>query len=433
MPRIRRTSAVVAATAVTALALAACGSGGATAEPASSGGPVELKVSLFGTFGYDELGLFRQYESEHPGIKIVYESTQGEDKYWPALQTRLSSGAGVADVQGIEVARIADVTANQAELWTDLRDTPAKDAIGRYIPWKEPAATTADGAVLGLGTDIGPMGICYRSDLLGQAGLPTDPTTLAAQMPTWDAFLQLGESYQAAAPAGSAWHDSAGGLYNAIVSTQQEIYYDEGGQLVYDKNPAVRAAFDTAAKAGQGGLTAKLEQFVDPGWDAGFASGRFATIACPSWMIGYIKGKAGDAGAGKWNVTTLPGGAGGNWGGSYLAIPASSQHKQEAAELITWLTEPERQAQVFAEAGNFPSTTEGIAKVTDAVDPYFANAPIGKIFSASAKAAPVQILGPEDGVVKSAMTQSLLAVETSGTSPADAWAAAAAKISNQVG
>ena len=35
--------------------------------------------------------------------------------------------------------------------------------------------------------------------------------------------------------------------------------------------------------------------------------------------------------------------------------------------------------------------------------------------------------------MKSAMTQSLLAVETSGTSPADAWAAAAAKISNQVG
>ena len=163
MPRIRRTSAVVAATAVTALALAACGSGGARRAGRRAGGPVELKVSLFGTFGYDEVGLFRQYEAEHPGIKIVYESTQGEDKYWPALQTRLSSGAGVADVQGIEVARIADVTANQADQWTDLRDTPAKDAIGRYIAWKEPAATTADGAVLGLGTDIGPMGICYRT------------------------------------------------------------------------------------------------------------------------------------------------------------------------------------------------------------------------------------------------------------------------------
>jgi hypothetical protein len=35
--------------------------------------------------------------------------------------------------------------------------------------------------------------------------------------------------------------------------------------------------------------------------------------------------------------------------------------------------------------------------------------------------------------VKSALTQALLAVETSGTSPADAWTAAGTKISNQVG
>ena len=76
-------------------------------------------------------------------------------------------------------------------------------------------------------------------------------------------------------------------------------------------------------------------------------------------MIGYIKGKAGDAGAGKWNVTSLPGGAGGNWGGSYLGIPASSPHKEEAAKLIAWLTAPEQQAKVFAQVGNFPSTTAG--------------------------------------------------------------------------
>ena len=56
-------------------------------------------------------------------------------------------------------------------------------------------------------------------------------------MPTWDGFLALGEKYKAAAPAGSAWHDSAGGLYNAIISSQQEIYYDASGQLIYDDQP----------------------------------------------------------------------------------------------------------------------------------------------------------------------------------------------------
>ena len=94
MPRIRRTSAASPPLAVTALALAACGSGGGPRRTGGTGGPVELKVSLFGTFGYDEVGLFAEYEAEHPGVKITYESTQGEDKYWPALQTRLSSGSG---------------------------------------------------------------------------------------------------------------------------------------------------------------------------------------------------------------------------------------------------------------------------------------------------------------------------------------------------
>src|SRR3954451_12650618 len=154
----RRTPVALMAVAVSgALLLSACGGGTTTDQPAPGGdssGPVELKVSLFGTFGYDEVGLFKQYEAENPNVKITYESTQGEDKYWPALQTRLTSGSGVADVQGIEVARIADVVTNQEDLWTDLRDTPAKDAIGRYIDWKEKAATTSDGAVLGLGTDI---------------------------------------------------------------------------------------------------------------------------------------------------------------------------------------------------------------------------------------------------------------------------------------
>ncbi len=430
--RKRRTAALAALTTSAALALTACGSAGATAAQ-QTGGPVTLTVSLFGTFGYQETGLFTEYEKQHPGVTITYDSTQSEDAYWPALQTRLASGKGASDVQGIEVGRIADVVANEQELWTDLRSTPAGTAVAGYVPWKEKAATTKDGAVLGLGTDIGPMALCYRSDLLAKAGLPTDPAALAAAMPTWQSYLDLGAKYKAAAPAGSAWTDSAGGLYNAIVAGDQEIYYDASGALVYATNPAVKQAFDTAAKAGASGLTAKLEQFVDPGWDAGFGSGSFATIACPSWMIGYIKGKAGAAGADKWNVTTLPGGQGANWGGSYLAIPAASQHKQQAAELIAWLTAPAQQARLFEKVGNFPSTTGGIAQVATATDPYFADAPIGKIYSSAAQTAPVQILGPDDGVLKKVITKALLSVEANGVSPADAWTAARQAAKQQIG
>ncbi|HEX8497689.1 MAG TPA: extracellular solute-binding protein [Actinomycetales bacterium] len=430
----RRTSSIVVAGAVGAsLLLAACGGGDAETEQAAAGQPVELSVSLFGTFGLDEAGLFDEYEKANPGTTIRYESTQGEDKYWPALQTKLASGAGVSDIQGIEVARIADVTANQSDKWTDLAKTSAAGGVANYVDWKSAAATTKDGAVLGMGTDIGPMALCYRSDLLKEAGLPSEPAALSAELGSWDDYLALGEKYKANAPKGSAWTDSAGGLYNAIISTEQEIYYNAGGEVVYGTNPAVKKAFDTAAGAAGSGLTARLEQFVDPGWDAGFGSGTFATIACPSWMIGYIKGKAGDAGQGKWDVTSLPGGAGGNWGGAYLAIPEVSKNKAAAAELITWLTAPEQQAKVFAKAGAFPSTTKGIELVADTKDPYFNDAPIGELFTKSAQAAPTQILGPNDGVIKSKLVQALLSVEANGVTADKAWENAAKEIDNQVG
>lgn len=430
----RSTAAVVAAALSTAVLLTSCSSSGTgSTEATGADGKTNLTVSLFGTFGLDEAGLFDEYEKLNPDVTITYESTQGENTYWPALQTKLASGNGAADVQGIEVGRIADVVANQSSKWTDLSTTVAGDQVPNYLPWKSAAATTEDGKVLGVGTDIGPMALCYRSDLLTQAGLPSAPADVAAQLGSWDDYTAMGEKFKAAAPAGTAWTDSAGGLYNAIISTQEEIYYDEAGKLVYDTNPAVKDAFDTAAAAAEQGLTAKLEQFEDPAWDRGFGGGSFATIACPAWMVGYIKGKAGDAGTGQWNVTSLPGGAGGNWGGAYLGIPKSSKNVEAAAKLVKWLTDPEQQAKVFEVGGNFPSNTGAIDLVTGTKDAYFQDAPIGQIFSAAAESAPTQILGEDDAVVKTALVQSLLSVETNGVSAADAWKNAAKTIDNQVG
>ncbi|NAZ88450.1 extracellular solute-binding protein [Kineococcus indalonis] len=435
MANVRKTTLAAAAAAVSgALLLTSCSTTDTgSADAAAADGKTQLSVSLFGTFAMDEAGLFDEYQKLNPDITIQYESTQGEDKYWPALQTKLASGNGAADIQGIEVGRIADVVANQQDKWTDLATTAAGERTADYPEWKSSAATTEDGKVLGMGTDIGPMGLCYRSDLLQQAGLPSDPAELSARLTSWDDYVALGREFKAAAPAGTAWMDAAGGFYNAIISTEEEIYYDQAGELVWDSNPAVKEAFDTAAAAAEEGLTAKLEQFEDPAWDTGFGGGTFATIACPAWMVGYIKGKAGDAGTGKWNVVSLPGGAGGNWGGAYLGVPASSDNKEEAAELVAWLTAPEQQAKIFQTGGNFPSNTKAFDLVSGATDEYFQGAPIGQIFSQAAEAAPTQVLGEEDAVVKSALVQALLSIEVNGVSPADAWTSAADQLENQIG
>ncbi|MGW0464903.1 extracellular solute-binding protein [Streptomyces sp. NPDC003027] len=425
--RMRRLGAVALAGAL----LAACGSGGSGGASDSAGGKVTITVDLFGSFGYKEAGLYAAYEKLHPNVTIKQTDTEDEQDYWKSLQTRLAGGGGLADVQAVEVGRIASVTQQQADKFEDLTRYGADRLKGEFAPATWSAATTKDGRILGLGTDVGPEAMCYRTDLLQQAGLPTDRTELARKWSTWEGYLALGEQYRAKAPAKSAWLDSVGSLYTVMVGQEKERYYDASGTLIYADNPAVKHAWETSTKAAKAGLSAKLDQW-SPQWNQAFSAGSFATLPCPAWMLGYIKGQAGDAGKGKWDIAKLPGGAG-NWGGSYLTVPRAAKHKKEAYELIQWLTAPAQQATLFRKQGNFPSSTGAIAQVATATDPYFSGAPIGRIFGDAAKAAPVQVLGVHDKNVADQITNALSEVERKGTSPEKAWSNARKGVENAIG
>ena len=70
VPIHRRRFAAIALASVAVLATAtACGDDSSDSG-SSSGGPVTLVVDVFGDqgFGYDEL--YKQYEAEHPNVKI---------------------------------------------------------------------------------------------------------------------------------------------------------------------------------------------------------------------------------------------------------------------------------------------------------------------------------------------------------------------------
>jgi len=411
------------ATIAAVVAAAGCGS---SSDSGGGGGSasnekVTLTVGLFGTFGYKEAGLYDEYMKLHPNITIKESSVEQEQEYYQALQTHLAAGSGLDDIQGIEVGRIAEVVQTESDKFVNLNDMGAGGLKPTFFPWKWQAATTSDGATIGLGTDTGPLAICYRTDLFKKAGLPTDPEQVGQQWSTWQGYLDVGKQYMQNAPAKTAFMDSASGMYNAIIGQSPTQYYDESGNPIYETNPAVKDAWNLAMQAISANETAALKQF-DPAWNEGFANGAFATIACPAWMIGYIKGQAGDSGSGKWDVARIPG-DGGNWGGSYLAIPAASPHQQQAYDLIKWLTAPAQQVEMWTKAQHFPSSSTASAEpaVEDATDPYFSNAPLGQVFKTSADNLPVVTLGPKDGLIKDTFSNGILLVEQQGQSPDTAW------------
>ncbi|WP_377271280.1 ABC transporter substrate-binding protein [Peterkaempfera sp. SMS 1(5)a] len=426
--RGRRTKlAAVAGLATCAVLATGCGSSGSStnsgSKDSSAGGQITLHVGTFGQFGYKEAGLYKAYEAAHPNIKIVEDTNTDAQKYWDALKTHMAAGSGVDDIQAIEVGYIAEATSKMADKFVDLSKASGVDSSA-WVDYKWKQATTTGGQTIGLGTDIGPMAICYRKDLFAKAGLPTDRDAVGKLWAgSWEKYLEVGKQFQAKAPAGTKFVDSSGGIFNAVVSSQAEQYTDASGALVYDKSAGVKKAWDLSVQAIQDGLSTGLQQFDQGGtWAAGFKNGKFATISCPSWMTGTIQTNAGDTGKGKWDIAAAPVSA--NWGGSFLGVPKVGQHQEEAIKLASWLTAPEQQAKIFAQFGNIPSTKAGLdsTEVQNAKLAYFNDAPTGKIYSDIAKSITPAPIGPWDGQVKDIITKNgLLDIEQHHTDPAKAW------------
>ncbi|MFB7184114.1 ABC transporter substrate-binding protein [Streptomyces sp. NPDC056230] len=432
----RRRAAVLATTGLTASALLLTGCSSDSDSSGSTGpdanGKITLTVADFGQFGYKEAGLFAKYHELHPNITVKEDVTSDEKVYYPKLLQQLNSGSGLADVQGIEVGRIKEIVDTKANAFADLSKVINVDD---WVSWKEKQATTPDGAVIGAGTDIGPMSLCYNTDLFKKAGLPTDREEVAKKVSGgWEDYLKLGEEYKKKAPAGTYFMDSASAMFNAVVSSNAKQYYDESGKPVYKDSPSVEQGWNLAAEAASKKLTQGLAQFNDP-WKAALRKGTVATVACPAWMAGQISVNAGDANKGKWNITTAPGATAANWGGSFLAVPKSGKNVDEATKLVKWLTAPEQQAAVFKAIGSFPSNKGAydLPDVKDAKLEYFNDAPIGQIYADEAKSIPETVLGPKDGVIKDTISTQINNMEQRGTSPDDAWKAATSAIDKAIG
>ncbi|PWW24936.1 cellobiose transport system substrate-binding protein [Geodermatophilus normandii] len=425
-----RRRAALGAALVASLLAAGCGGSGSADD-----GTVTLDVGLFGTFGFEQAGLYDEYMRLHPEIRIEETSVERSADYYRALQTRLAAGSGLADVQGIEIGFVADVVQNHADAFVDFAaEGNADELLGHYYDWKVEEATTSDGRVIGLGTDAGPEAMCFRRDLFEQAGLPTDRAQLAQLWSTWEGYLEVGRQYEASPtkPEGTSFVDSPASVFSAAVYQGETAYDDADGNPIPESSDGVATAWQNASVAAAEDMTANLIQFGDE-WNAAFASGAFATISCPAWMLGYISEQAGEDASGAWDVAPLPGGAG-NWGGSWLGVTESSEHKEEAIALVQWLTAPEQQIRMFTEEAHFPSSQEAAEdpQVADAVNEYFSGAPVGQIFGDSAAALRFTPIGPYDTQIQEAFTNALSTV-AQGTAPDDAFQAALAEIEQITG
>lgn len=399
---------------------------GAAAGCSAAGGndKTTLRVSTFGKFGYDEL--FKAYEKSHPDINIIASNEGDLGVYNNQLTQRIAANNGAGDVVAIEEGQVVNFLA-AADKFVNLQEHGILEERDQWLDWKFDGATTADGrTTIGYGTDVGGLAMCYRRDLFQKAGLPTDREKVAALWPTWDDFVEVGERYlQGIDDPGMRFIDGATNTFNSVLRQgATETYFDREDRLIIDSNPAVKAAWDQALALSKAGLSAELKAFT-PEWNAGFKSGSFATVACPAWMTGYIQEQAGAENAGKWDITVVPGGSG-NWGGSWLAVPKQSKHQAEAVELARFLTNAQGQLAAFKAVGNLPSnpTLYSDPALLQATNPYFNDAPVGRLFIEGAKNLKPAYLGARNQAVREVVESALRSVETGQRGPEEGWRAA---------
>lgn len=412
-----------AAAVLAAIAVVAAGS--VSAATAKRSENITLRVDVFGDFGYKDL--YKQFEKSHPGITIK-EDTESYADHHSNLAKHLATGAGADDIEAIEVGFIAQYAALPQD-FVDLRQFGADKLRGQWLPWKFEQAVAPNGSVMGLGTDVGSLGICYRTDLFKAAGLPTAPSAVSKLWPSWQSYVSVGKQFQAKAPSGVSFFDSGSNVYNAIIGQVSPAYYDGSGKLIVSSNPKVKSAWGTTMQAIADGESAGLAAFSS-GWNTGFQKGTFATVTCPAWMMGYIQGQAPKT-KGLWNIAAVPGG-GGSWGGSFLTIPKQSKHPQEAWELLKFLTSPASELYVFKHTGNLSSEPAVLksSAVQSFKNAFFSNAPVGRIFANSALKLKPQILGPHQGDIQTAASNAIQRVEQKQQSADASWAQFLKDVSN---
>src|SRR6185437_1146667 len=275
-----RSTAAVALTVGLALGMAACSKKNDDTGNTSNNGPVTISLQYFGTPGFTQA--VKDFEAKNPNIKVDVQNKGQLKDFTPQLAQYLAAGKGAGDVVMLEEGIMGGYLQDPSG-FTNLLDLGADKIKADYADYKWGGALTPDGKkLIGLGTDVGPLALAYRTDLFAQAGLPTDRESVSKLWSSWEDYINVGKQFQAKVK-NAKWIDSATSVVQPYVMQNSDTwFYSKDNKFIGDTNPVVKKAWDLGLQMSADGLTAKLKRW-DPTWDAAFKAGAFATVPAPPW------------------------------------------------------------------------------------------------------------------------------------------------------
>ncbi|GCE23762.1 ABC transporter substrate-binding protein [Dictyobacter kobayashii] len=230
--------------------------------------------------------LIAQVEQHFPQVRFNPLKIGGG--YDAKLRTALAGHVNIPDIVGIN-SNIGTYFPD-ADQFVDLRTLGANELSKTYLPWKWQLAVAPAGRVIALPMDTGPTALFYRADLFKQAGLPSDPAMVSAQLKTWDDYIRVGEQMQRATNGKIHMFDNINNVFAQIIGQGKQQYFDASNHYVGNQ-PFVKRAWDYAARVHQLDLSAKATSYSTD-WSAAISNNSIASFVGAVWMKHRLKDSA---------------------------------------------------------------------------------------------------------------------------------------------
>ena len=290
---------VVAALAVLALAVTACGGGNGGSR--GGGGKTTLAYALW---NQDQAPVMEQvaaeFERTHPNIDISVQVTPFTE-YFTKLQTAIGGGGG-PDVFWLNAPNMALYASNKAVL--PLSERAQRDGVdvGAY-PKSLVDLYTREGTLFALPRDFDTIGLWYNKALFDAAGVKY-PTADWTWNDVRSAARRL--TNRAKGVYGiTAWLTDQQGYYNTIAQAGGHVVSPDGKQSGYD-DPKTISGLRFWTDLIRDGVSPTHQQMTDTEPKQMFQSGKIAMFYGGSWQA--VSFKNTPAVADKIDVAPLPAG-----------------------------------------------------------------------------------------------------------------------------
>ncbi|WP_345523824.1 ABC transporter substrate-binding protein [Nocardioides conyzicola] len=289
--RSKTRSAAIAAICAGVLAFAACGSDDSSDE---SGGSTTI-TWWHNSNNQPGMGYYEQvakdYEADHPGVKIKISAMAHED-----MVDKLDAAFQSGDIPDIYMERGGGELADHVDagMVKDISDS-ASEEIGKI--GGSVGGWQIDGKTYALPFSLGVVGVWYNTELFDQAGITAPPTT----MDEWfDDIAKLKDAgiTPMSVGAGDKWPAAHYWYYTALRECPEDVLKDAVTSLDFSDPCFVKAGDDVKALLAtdpfnKGFLTTKAQEGATSASGL-LATGKVAMEMQGHWEPGVMQGLTDD-------------------------------------------------------------------------------------------------------------------------------------------